>query len=95
MQEEIKQIGEYQIIKSKRIVGMTSTGAARCNVLVQLLQTPIGKYTCSRFLPNVRIIFKIPFTLLKPFGLVGFEKNLVNLNFEFKSVTDCLVKKLQ
>lgn len=44
MQEEIKQIGEYQMIKSKRIIGMTSTGAARCNALVHLLQTPIGKY---------------------------------------------------
>lgn len=43
MQEEMKQIGEYQLIKSKRIIGMTSTGAARCNVLIQLLQTPIGK----------------------------------------------------
>ncbi|XP_055324337.1 NFX1-type zinc finger-containing protein 1-like [Sitodiplosis mosellana] len=41
MQEEIKQIGEYQLIKSKRIVGMTSTGAARCNALVHLLQSPI------------------------------------------------------
>lgn len=44
MQEEMKQIGEYQLIKSKRIIGMTSTGAARCNVLIQLLQTPIGKF---------------------------------------------------
>lgn len=43
MQEEMKQIGEYQLIKSKRIIGMTSTGAARCNALIQLLQTPIGK----------------------------------------------------
>lgn len=45
MQEEMKQIGEYQLIKSKRIIGMTSTGAARCNSLIQLLQTPIGKMT--------------------------------------------------
>lgn len=43
MQEEMKQIGEYQLIKSKRIIGMTSTGAARCNSLIHLLQTPIGK----------------------------------------------------
>lgn len=42
MQEEIKQIGEYQLIKSKRIIGITSTGAARCNALIRLLQTPIG-----------------------------------------------------
>lgn len=43
MQEEMKQIGEYQLIKSKRIIGMTSTGAARCNSLIHLLQTPIGQ----------------------------------------------------
>lgn len=42
MQEEMKQIGEYQLIKSKRVIGMTSTGAARCHALIQLLQTPIG-----------------------------------------------------
>lgn len=47
MQEEMKQIGEYQLIKSKRIIGMTSTGAARCNVLIQLLQTPIGKFVVN------------------------------------------------
>lgn len=47
MQEEMKQIGEYQLIKSKRVIGMTSTGAARCNVLVQLLQTPIGELMCE------------------------------------------------
>lgn len=42
MQEEIKQVGEYQLIKTKRIIGITSTGAARCNALIRLLQTPIG-----------------------------------------------------
>lgn len=41
MQEEIKQVGEYQLIKSKRVIGMTSTCAARCNSLMQLLGTPI------------------------------------------------------
>lgn len=41
MQEEIKQVGEYQLIKSKRVIGMTSTAAARCNALMQLLATPI------------------------------------------------------
>lgn len=44
MQEEIKQIGEYQLIKSKRVIGITSTGAARCNALIRLLQTPIGSF---------------------------------------------------
>lgn len=58
MQEEIRQISEYQTIRSKRIIGMTSTGAARCNVLLQLLQTPIGKnYSNSKkvisLLPSV------------------------------------------
>lgn len=43
MQEEIKQIGEYQLINKRRIIGITSTGAARCNALIRLLQTPIGK----------------------------------------------------
>lgn len=43
MQDEIKQIGEYQMINSRRIIGITSTGAARCNALIRLLQTPIGK----------------------------------------------------
>lgn len=43
MQEEMKQIGEYQLIKSKRIIGMTSTCSARVNSLIHLLQTPIGK----------------------------------------------------
>lgn len=42
-QEELKQIGQYHLIKSKRVIGMTSTGAARCHSLIQLLQTPIGK----------------------------------------------------
>lgn len=41
-QEELKQIGNYQLIKSKRVIGMTSTCAARCHSLLQLLQTPIG-----------------------------------------------------
>lgn len=45
LQEEMKQIAEFQAIKSKRIIAMTSTGAARCNVLIQLLQTPIGDYS--------------------------------------------------
>lgn len=44
MQEEIKQIGDYQLIKSKRVIGMTSTGAARSNALLHLLQTPIGSF---------------------------------------------------
>lgn len=41
MHDEIKQISEYEVIKSKRIIGMTSTGAARYNALINLLQTPI------------------------------------------------------
>lgn len=45
MQEEIKQIGEYQMINTRRIVGITSTGAARCNSLIRLLQPPIGMIT--------------------------------------------------
>lgn len=45
MQEEIKQIGEYQLVNKRRIIGITSTGAARCNALIRLLQTPIGELT--------------------------------------------------
>lgn len=56
MQEEMKQIGEYQLIKSKRIIGMTSTGAARCNALIQLLQTPIGK--CRLISMFIELFFK-------------------------------------
>lgn len=44
-QEELKQIWHYHLIKSKRVIGMTSTGAARCHSLIQLLQTPIGEQT--------------------------------------------------
>lgn len=43
-QEELKQIGHFNLIKSKRVIGMTSTGAARCHSLIQLLQTPIGMH---------------------------------------------------
>lgn len=46
-QEELKQIGHYHLIKSKRVIGMTSTGAARCHSLIQLLQTPIGTWEIS------------------------------------------------
>lgn len=46
-QEELKQIGHYHLIKSKRVIGMTSTGAARCHSLIQLLQTPIGKHSAA------------------------------------------------
>ncbi|XP_055377794.1 NFX1-type zinc finger-containing protein 1 isoform X2 [Condylostylus longicornis] len=39
--DELKQITEYNSIKDKRVIGMTTTYAARCNVLIQLLKTPI------------------------------------------------------
>lgn len=31
------------MLKSKRIIGMTSSYAAKCNLLIKLLKTPIGK----------------------------------------------------
>lgn len=44
--EELKQIGDYNVIKDKRVIGMTTTLAARCHGLLQLLQTPIGILLC-------------------------------------------------
>lgn len=40
--DEMRQIAEFERIKSKRIIGITSYGATRFQALVQLLQSPIG-----------------------------------------------------
>lgn len=47
-QEEIKQISEYNVLKSTRVIGMTTTCSARCNTLLHLLKTPIGKIYKSK-----------------------------------------------
>lgn len=39
--DELRQIENYSLIKDKRIIGMTTTYAARCHGLLQLLKTPI------------------------------------------------------
>lgn len=40
-QEELKQINEFNLLKSKRVIGMTSTCAARSNTLLHMLKPPI------------------------------------------------------
>lgn len=39
--DELRQIENFNLIKDKRIIGMTTTYAARCHGLLQLLKTPI------------------------------------------------------
>lgn len=42
--EEIKAIEDVQLMKSMHVVGMTTTGAARYQTLLQAVKSPIGKY---------------------------------------------------
>lgn len=54
--DELKQIGEYNVIKDKRVIGMTTTCAARCHGLLKLLQTPIG-IILFRYILDSYVIF--------------------------------------
>lgn len=40
--DEMRQIADFQCIKSKRIIGITSYGASKYQALIQLLESPIG-----------------------------------------------------
>jgi hypothetical protein len=43
MYEEVQQMNDLDILRESRIVGMTTTGAARCQSLLQALKAKIGK----------------------------------------------------
>lgn len=43
LMEENRQISTYNLIQNKRIVGMTTSYAARCNSIIKMMESPIGK----------------------------------------------------
>lgn len=58
---ELKQLDTFFKIRDKRVFGMTTTFAARCHVLLELLEIPIGKYLLEKlFLVHLNLKEKCP-----------------------------------